>query len=317
MASIQQHLIIGFLRLTRRKRLWEDPDRLLADAREQHLKGPATPPEKLGERVNIAVDHSLGFPVYTLAPKPAGERHAPAVARAMYVHGGGYIHDFGPAHFKFMTRLVERTGLTITAPGYPLAPEHTWRDCYQQIVSLARMTMADQEAPLLLGDSAGAGFALSIAQALAADGQHPDAVLLSPYGDATVSQPETPRYDHADPYLSAVGVRTALTAWAGRDDPRRPEVSPLFGEFSGLRRLLIFTGTRDTIHPQSRLIAEKSHAYGAHCELVVAPGCIHVYPLMPIPEGKRAMDKIVGFLNATTESNVTTRSAEPPAPAQP
>ncbi len=79
-----------------------------------------------------------------------------------------------------------------------------------------------------MGDSAGGGLAFNLAQALAADDRHADAVLISTFGDATVSDPRTPAYDRADPYVAAVGVRAVIGAWAGDDDPTRPEISPTF-----------------------------------------------------------------------------------------
>jgi len=297
MASVQQQTIIAGLRIIRRKKLWQDPERLLQDAREQQRDWPPNPPEKITQRVQIQTDESRGFPVFTFQPKSGGSSPR---RQALYIHGGGYIHAMGAAHFKLIATLVERAGLTVVAPCYPLAPDQGWRDSFDAVVDLARQ-QDGPGTPLLMGDSAGAGYALAVTEILASEGRRPRAVLISPYGDAFASDPRTAKYDARDPYLAAVGVRTALQAWAGDDDPKRPEISPLFGSFAEIERMLIFTGTRDTIHPQAHQIYDKAQADGVDCRLVIEDGCIHVYPLMPIPEARRAIDMIVDFV--TDDSN--------------
>lgn len=292
MASLQQQAIILALRVTRRKRLWQDPERLIQDAREQQKAWPVRPPGKIVDRVRVETDERMGFPVYTFAPNPGSTTNGRS---ALYIHGGGYIHDFGPGHFKLIATLVERAGLTVVAPCYPLVPDHNWRDSFEQVAALGRGLNGPGK-PLLIGDSAGGGFALAVAEVLAAEALQPETVLLSPYGDALVSDPGTPEYDSRDPYLAAAGVRTVLTAWAGDDDPERPEVSPLFGRFAGIARMLILTGTNDTIHPQALQIHAKAQTDRVASKLVVAQGCIHVYPLMPIPEAKKALEHMLDFI---------------------
>jgi epsilon-lactone hydrolase len=176
-------------------------------------------------------------------------------------------------------------------------PGHSWRDSFDAVAELARR-QDGPGAPLLMGDSAGAGYALAVSQVLAAEGRRPGAVLISPYGDALVSDPRTAECDARDPYLATAGVRAVLTAWAGQDDPNRPEVSPLFGTFAGITRMLMFTGTSDTIHPQAHQIHDKAQTESVGSRLVVADGCVHVYPLMPIPEARRAIEMIVDFVAA-------------------
>ncbi len=266
---------------------------MLAEARVEHLSPVQQPHKAIKGRVRVSREDAVGFPVFTIRSQrmPVADTTLPDV---LYLHGGGYAFDFAKQHWTFIARLVDRTGVSVIAPQYPLAPEHNWRDSFPQILNLAR----DHDRPLLLmGDSAGGGYALAIAQALAANGISPDAVLISPYGDATLADSETRRYARTDPWLAVDGALTCGRAWAGADDPASREISPLFGSFEGIRRLLILTGTRDLLHPQSRRIASRAAAAGVESELVVAPGSIHVYPLLPIPEAARALDDIVRFMH--------------------
>jgi len=274
-----QQIVIAVLRLQGRKRRWADGAKLVADARGHR---PVAPPTRLRKRVHLSTDEALGFAVHRLAPLVA----SPGSPTVLYLHGGGYIHDFASQHWTFMVTLVERTGATVLAAQYPLAPEHTWRDSFPQVLTIARGV------DVVAGDSAGGGFALAIAQSLAAEGIARDTVLIAPLVDATMSDSRTAEYDAVDPWLATDGVLHCGRAWAGEDDPARPEISPLFGSFDGLGRVLVFTGTRDVLHPQARRLATA----GENVEVIAEQGCVHNYPLLPIPEARVALETLAEFL---------------------
>lgn len=66
-----------------------------------------------------------------------------------------------------------------------------------------------------------------------------------------------------------------------------PENAVLVGD--GLGRLTVFAGTRDILQPDARrLQARAAGMAGTEVELHELEGGIHVYPLLPIPEGKAA-----------------------------
>jgi acetyl esterase/lipase len=58
----------------------------------------------------------------------------------------------------------------------------------------------------------------------------------------------------------------------------------------------VYAGTRDILWPDAVVLAHRAEAAGVAVELVEAPGMMHVYPLVPIPEGRAARDRIVGNL---------------------
>jgi acetyl esterase/lipase len=147
-----------------------------------------------------------------------------------------------------------------------------------------------------MGDSAGGGYALALARRLASEGRRPPLVLIAPWADATLSDPRTAEFDRADPWLDVARLRICGRLWAGTDDPARPEISPLLSDLGGLGPLLVLTGTRDVLHPQSLDLARKVRAAGGAVKLVVGAGLLHVYPLFRVPEGRRALDTIAVFL---------------------
>ena len=278
-----QRVVIVVLRLQGRKRRWSDGARLVETAREHNARGPVASPSWLAKRVRVQTSDEIGFAVHTLAPLV----ESPGAPTILYLHGGGYIHDFAHQHWTYLTSIVEGSGATVLAAQYPLAPQHTWRDSYEQVVELARGV------DVVMGDSAGGGYALAVAQSLAAEGVARDTVLVAPIIDLTLSSGKTAEYDAADPWLASDGIRHAAAAWAGEDDPARPELSPMFGSFDGLGRVLVFTGTRDLLHPQARQLMRRLPS----AQLVSEPGCVHNYPVLPIPEAARALQTLVAFLH--------------------
>lgn len=280
-----QRVVIAVLRLQGRKRRWANGAKLVADARGHRL---AAPPARVRRRVHLSTDEALGFAVHRLAPLVT----SPGSRTVLYLHGGGYIHDFAAQHWTYLLTIVERTGATVLAAQYPLAPEHSWRDSFPQLLTLARA------ADVVAGDSAGGGLALALAQSLASEGIARDTVLIAPFVDGTVSDSRTEAYDHDDPWLAADGLRHCARAWAGDDDPARPEISPLFESCEGLGRMLLFTGTRDVLHPQARKLATKTDTV----QLVVEEGCAHNYPILPIPEARTALEILAEFLRPQDDS---------------
>lgn len=281
--SLMQRIVIIVLRLQGRKRRWSHGERLVETAREQHRDGPVPVPGWLSKRVRVSTDDATGFAVHTLAPLV----ESPGARTILYLHGGGYIHDFALQHWQYMVAVVEGSGATVLAAQYPLAPQHTWRDSFDEIVTLAR------QVDVVMGDSAGGGYALAVAQALAAEGVTRDTVLIAPLVDLTLSSEKTAEYDALDPWLASDGVLHCGAAWAGDDDPARPELSPLFGSFEGLGRVLLFTGTRDLLHPQARQLLHRM----PELVMVTEPGCVHNYPVLPIPEATRALETLEDFLH--------------------
>ena len=276
-------VVVTVLRLQGRKRRWLDGAKLVETAREHNAQGPIAPPEWLSKRVSISTNTAVGFPVHTLRPLV----ESPGAKTVLYLHGGGFIHDFARQHWTYMTSLVEGSGVTVIAAQYPLAPQHTWRDSAAQLIDLGR------EVDVVMGDSAGGGMALAVAQTLAAEGIARDAILIAPIIDLTLSSGKTAEYDAVDPWLASDGILHAAAAWAGDDDPARPELSPMFGSFEGLGRVLVFTGTRDLLHPQARQLVRRLPS----TQIVSEPGCVHNYPILPIPEAAKALQTLEAFLH--------------------
>jgi acetyl esterase/lipase len=75
-----------------------------------------------------------------------------------------------------------------------------------------------------------------------------------------------------------------------------PVVSPLHADLTGLPPTTIFVGTHEIAHHDAVLFAEKAQSQGCSVQLRVGHKMIHVWPLLPIPEGARARAEIFSLL---------------------
>ena len=235
-----------------------------------------------------------GFPSYTFHVRGSAPTRT-----VLFVHGGGFMAPTDPFHVVFCARLARALDARIVLPDYPLAPEHTWRDSHDTLVDLAARLAAEGDLAVV-GDSAGGGLALAVAESLRDRGgpQPARMVLISPWVDLTTSTPETADLAAVDPWLFIGKVRTYAAWWAGSpDDLGRPEVSPALGDLAGLPPTLMFSGTRDLLVPGCRLLVRRAAEAGWDLSYVEEPGLIHVYPLLPgVPEARRARRTAIAFL---------------------
>ena len=270
-----------------------DPERTRAEKLAQQARHRARVPRLRGMEVG-SVD-GLGFDVHDL--RPTGSTPTRTV---LYLHGGGYVGPLDVAHWRYAARLARRLGVRVVLPSYPLAPGHTWRDSHAALLRLfEQLAIESPGGVVLAGDSAGGGYALALGQQIAQrPGPQPThLVLIAPWVDLTGRTPGTTEAADRDPWLRLTRLRLYGEWWSGGDDPLRPELSPLHGDLSGLPPALMWCGTRDLLQPQCRLLADRAAAQGWDLRYVEEPGLIHVYPLLPVPEARRALAELTSFLS--------------------
>ncbi len=258
-------------------------------------QGSAGSPPRFGLRGCTAlVRAGYPFPVWDLVPP------GPTPARTvLYVHGGGFVADVDRFHWWLAARSATATGARVVVPDYPLTPTHTWRDSLEPLLQLhEQLAVESPQGVTLMGDSAGGGLALALAQQVTTrPGPQPTGlVLISPWVDLAGDTPGTEEARAADPWLTLSKLRLYGGWWAGADDPHRPEVSPLHGDCSGLPRTLVLCGTRDLLLPQVRAVVDRIREAEVPVTYIEEPGLLHVYPVLPVPEAKAARRTIADFV---------------------
>jgi acetyl esterase/lipase len=284
--STRSRLIWLALKLLRAQRHAQDLDhaRTMVERNRTHPASYA-PPRRLRKDVHVTVDHSSGWPVFTIVP--ATGLHEGTVVS---VHGGGWVGELQPMAWRFLARLSVETGTRVIVPIYPLVPWGTADDVVTKVAELVHGLKTSGERVVLMGDSAGGQIALSAAQVLRDTfGQTVElTVLLAGAVDLSFSNPQIADLERVDPILAAAGPSYHADLWRGDlpiDDPR---VSPLFGSFDGLGPLLVFCGTWDILLADVRLMVAKARDAGVVVDYHEGPRQLHVYPAFPTPEGAAA-----------------------------
>jgi acetyl esterase/lipase len=264
------------------------PDMPARIAKAQAAAPPAPTPAM---RAHFAVseDSIDGFAVWTIAPKD----RAP-LGRLLYFHGGGYVYTASPLHVRFYANLA-KLGIAVTAPFYPLAPEHGVEQTVAHALAVYRAFAGQDDAPFVLGgDSAGAGLAAVTAMAARDAGLRPAAglLLIAPWLDATASNPAQPAIEARDGILRLSGIRDAGRLYA-RDLPvTDPRVSPINGDWAGLPPVLMFGGGDDILVTDARALKAKL----PEADYRERAGLMHDWPIFSLRESHEAQAEMAAFV---------------------
>ena len=271
----------------------EAVERLRRDLLAAQAKADPSPPRRVAKAFDIGRSEVAGMPVFDLrVPGTAPDR------TVLYVHGGGFVSGLDRFHWRYAARLARRLGVRVVLPAYPLTPVHTWKEATPPLVELfEQVAVASAQGVVLMGDSAGGGLAVLLAQQVARrSGPQPThLVVFAPWLDLTGRTPGTDEAAKRDPWLNLSKLRI-YGAWWGGGPPPDPEASPLANDLTGLPPTLLFCGTRDLLHPQSVAMAAAAERAGVPVTYVEGPGLLHVYPILPIPEARAAFERVEAFL---------------------
>ncbi len=233
--------------------------------------------------------------VFTMRP-----REKVGTAHILYLHGGAYSANFMAGHWEFMAYLLDHARCTITAPDYPLLPQATYRDGFAMIEQVYSDLLADIPANTitLMGDSAGGGLALALAQKLALDhaAQPHQIILLSPWLDVALTNPDIAKVADRDPLLSVEALQILGRQWAGSADLSHYQVSPLHGNPAGLGKVSLFTGAADVLNPDARKLKALFDAQNIPLDYFEYAGMMHCWVLFPMPEAMHARRQILSLL---------------------
>jgi acetyl esterase/lipase len=265
------------LRATKRKAPYLDVRLLHERIREERRTVDAAPPKdlKLDDRV------VAGVRVLTA--------HSGSVRRLLFFHGGSYVYEIAPEHYRFCAALARALDATVSIPIYPLAPEHSAASIHEKMEGVV-----DALGPFdaWLGDSAGAGLALALAQQRT---EPPPLALLSPWLDIALENPAIAAIDERDPWLSPIGLRECGRLYAKELDSRDPRVSPVYSRLERIPRISMFIGTRDIFLPDARKFRDRAPEKIALFEY---PEMVHDFMLIRfLPEARRAFRDIVKELS--------------------
>ncbi len=239
-------------------------------------------------------------------PGPAGAPDVPirwyrsstangTVGCILHIHGGGYVGG-SAREVEFLHRpLVAELGCAIVSVDYRLAPETRFpgaiEDCYAALAwtnANAERLGIDPQRIGVMGESAGGGFAASLALMARDRGDYPLAFqhLIYPMiDDRTCVADANP---NAGEFIwTRHNNRFGWSALLGHE-PGRADVSPYAAaaraeDLSGLPPTFIGTAALDLFVDENIDFATRLIRAGVPTELHVWPGAFHGFDLMPGP----------------------------------
>ena len=288
MASTQSKLYHLLLRLINKKKYLR---KQLASGKPAFFNCPEPPP-KIRETCDVHKSQINGHKVFTLSPKnkPKSENHI------LYLHGGAYVQCFNKFQWYFLADLIRNTGSTIIAPDYPLAPVYNYKDAYEMVTTLYNKLIATVKNDnfILMGDSSGGGLALALAQKMRDEKirQPNHIILLSPWLDITLSNPDINNIEPADLFLEKESLQRAGKLFAGNTDTANFLLSPINSSLDGLGNITVFTGSSEILAADARKLKRLAESGGNDLTYYEYEGMMHGWMFLNLPESKETRQQV-------------------------
>lgn len=232
------------------------------------------------------------MPIYHFSPTGKGKKCM------IYFHGGGFIHEIKIVHWILIDRICQKTSMDILVPIYPLAPQHSFIDSNETLMSLYDKVLErfSEEQIVFMSDSAGSSLAISMTlQLLEKNLSGPSQnILVSPWVDLSMKNDDVYKaYEDLDPILGLYALRKAGKAWAGDLSVEDPLISPINGDLSKLKNCLIITGTKDLLYPDIKRFYQMLNKNNQYLEY---EDMLHAFLLFGLPESIEAEKVIIDYL---------------------
>ncbi|GKU09654.1 unnamed protein product [Fusarium langsethiae] len=320
MPSFAAYFVAFYVKWVRQSKVQMASPEILRNALHQAYIRPQDfhPPTNLGTDIVIDRVDVHDWPLYKISAHKSSSEIEPRKS-LLYIHGGAFFREIFAQHWNLTTQIARETGLDVLIPIYPLIPRPgaTAEKLAAGLLDICRLS--ENPVVSIAGDSAGGMLTMLTAQQLRDAepdlfGKVQSLVLISPVLDLELDHPEVVRLEKFDPWLAIDGFReVAVPKLAANIPIKDPIVSPLYGSIENLPPTLLLCGTCDMLCSDARRLKSKfagkdiDEALPGSMETdqfmyVEKEDMIHVWPLLPHPEGAEGRQLIIHFINKHTEN---------------
>lgn len=255
------------------------------------------PTAKLVSRCTATELTINGIRTVKLVPKQTGNNRA-----IFYMHGGSYLKGPLKEQWRMLNHIAHATGCTIYVPLYTLGLEGPFPQGLNDGMAVYRevVTQYGRGELLLMGDSAGGGMILSMAQVIRDEGLKPPGKLIAiaPWINLAGDHPEIMDYARKDPLLQIGNLDYAAALYADTTSLDNPLVSPIHMDLNDLPPCLMMIGTHDLLYPDCADFERKARTADYDLTYIKANKMIHVWPagLGYFPEARKGIKQIVDYI---------------------
>jgi len=220
----------------------------------------------------------------------------------IFLHGGAYLFEATSNHWRLAEKIVKKSFCRMTLIDYPLAPEYNYKETFGMLQGSYEFLISKYHGDnfILMGDSAGGGLALAFTQKLIKE-KHKilpaGNILLSPWLDMTMSNPDIRNLEKSDYLLSCGMLRTAGLLYSNGDDRDHYLLSPINGGFKDIPRTIVFYGTEELFRADCIKLKSIPGSGKENIVFKEYPKMQHDWAIFPIPERELLVDDICEFLN--------------------
>lgn len=216
----------------------------------------------------------------------------------IFIHGGAFISGPSKHHWDTLKEIAKRSNYKIWMCDYPKAPENKIKKISDNIESIYSSALESYKPNKIsiMGDSVGGTLATALIHRLILKKiELPEnLILITPVMDSSMSNPEIETLQKIDPMLSKAGVFSAKKMCAGSTDLKDPIISPLYCDFKGFPRTILFLAQNDIMYPDGKLAKIKMKNSKVNIKVIEGENMPHIWPLLPVmKEAKIALDEII------------------------
>lgn len=287
---------------------WNDIPQDTTAWKELALKSTASAAQSIAaikEKFGLKVEKTTmaGVPVFVITPPEIAPNNQNRLL--VHIHGGGFVLFPGEAGAGEGMLMAGYGKFRVVSIDYRMAPDYLFPAALDDVTAVWRVLLASYEPSKMgiFGTSAGGALTLSAILRAKSEGLPlPGAIApASPCADLTWSGDTVMANAYVDNALVSrsgwVGAATAL--YAGSHNLNNPELSPIFGDFSGFPPAILTSGTRDLILSDTVRTHRKLRQARVNAVLQVFEGESHAQFLTPfVPETQEAFGEIAHFFDA-------------------
>ena len=221
----------------------------------------------------------------------------------LYFHGGMYTIEANTGHKNWLELLFTHFDCKITYVDYPLAPENNYNETIKMVVKTYQFltNKYPNDKFILMGDSAGGGLALVLAQYLRDnqfDNEPEKLILYSPWIILDMHNPEIQSMAKKDFFLDVHLLKNAANIYAGGSDLSHKYLSPYFGSCKDLGEIHIFYGSDEILAPDITLFKMKCKEEHAEATFQCFENMQHVFQLFTfLPESKDVLRRTIEIVS--------------------
>lgn len=259
--------------------------------------------EKFG--VTVVAQVLGGVRCYVVTPKEVKPSNRNRLLLGL--HSGGWVFGAGDSALDESIVMASVTGYKAIAVDYRMLPDHPFPAAMDDVMSVWKQVikLAKPGNIAVFGSSVGGSMVLSLVQRAKKEGLPlPGAVMSgTPWSDLSKTGDSYYANDGVDGTLTYEGFWEAVAKlYANGRDLKDPQLSPVYGDFTGFPPTYLVTGTRDLFLSNTVRVQQKLLQAGVPMQLEVGEGQPHMGFQDAVgvnaPEGAELYSHVARFFDA-------------------